>query len=759
MGPGLELTRRAIEDLGFSERDALIRKFAMAMNLTAEAAVGAYSLAEQVRVPQDLEHRSLYITVDGATWVDAPRLEELAPSLLVKLYTDMCITRAVDAEVVRSLRKALAFGKLLVSTGNEATAVGAAAAARPTDWLTMAIRDMGAYITRGVAVDRILAQAMGREMGLTRGWDGAGHMGSRSHRIVGLVSHLGTLIPVASGLAFAAKYAGTDDAVVAFSGDGATSTGDFYEALNIACVQQLPLVVVIENNRWAFGTPNRLQFAVPTLALRALGFGRRVEGCWVDGTNVVTVYETVRRALERARREHVITIVETASMRLEGHSLADPFGSYVPQEEVAFWKERDPLPVFQRRLLEAGIVTKQQFEEIDRTVAQDVLDAALRAESSPPAKDPDIRSKVFSAPTTAYAATPEAPDAGAHITYHQAIREALQEEMDRNENIFLIGEDIGVSNGAFKITEGFAKRYDKYDWNDYAKTDRPLPQRRVIDAPLAEAGFTGLALGAQLAGLTPVVEFQYADFSSEAFKMLVNYAATETVRGMGPVSAVFRMPSGWAANTSIYHSVNPESWYSSTPGLKIVAPATAFDAKGLLKAAIHDNNPVLFLEYKTLYRLKPDKIPPELNLAIPDGDYVVPIGKGRIVTTGTDLSVISYGSQVWRALEAAQLVEKEDGVRIEVIDLRSIVPFDRALIQASVHKTSRALVTCEAPETGCFGATIVTEIMRTSFDDLDAPVRLVAAADTPVPFAPGLEAEHLPTVDKLVRAIREVLAA
>jgi 2-oxoisovalerate dehydrogenase E1 component beta subunit len=349
------------------------------------------------------------------------------------------------------------------------------------------------------------------------------------------------------------------------------------------------------------------------------------------------------------------------------------------------------------------------------------------------------------------------PATGARMTYHRAIRDALREEMDRDPFLFMIGEDIGVSNGAFKITEGFTARYDGIDWRDYWQSGRPFPQRRVIDAPIAEAGLCGLALGAVLEGLRAIVEFQYADFASDAFKMLVNYAATQTVRRVGPVPVVFRLPAGWAPNASMYHSVNPESWFASTPGLKIVAPVTAFDAKGLMKAAIRDGNPVLYLEYKAYYRTAPDKLPPELNLPVPEEDYVVPVGRARVVRPGADVSVITYGSQVIRALEAAHRLEREDGVSVEVVDLRTLVPYDTGCVRQSVEKTNRVLVTCEAPRTGCFGNTIVAEIARTCFESLDAPIELVAAADTPVPFSPALEAAHLPTTDKLVSALRGLL--
>ena len=654
-------------------------------------------------------------------------------------------------------RKGLAPGKQLSCTGNEATAVGATAALQQGDWATLAIRDLGAYLVRGVPASRLIAQACGRMEGLTEGWDGHLHMGHLPSRVIGLISHLGTSIPIGVGCSFAEKYRGTDNVALAFSGDGTTSTGDIHEALNIAAVMRIPLVLVIENNQWSFGTPNRLQFAVPTLALRALGYGAHVEGYWVDGTNVLTVYETTKCALARAREHGGITIIEAVSMRMEGHSAADPFRTYVPAEQLEIWKAKDPLTTLAHRLLEERIATTDELSEIDTRVAREARDAGITAEQSPAPVPHAIEAEVFAPSPVHPRPFSEPPASGSTITYHQAIRDALQEELDSNPKTFMIGEDIGVSNGAFKITDGFSERYDGLSWAEaWNRHDVPFEQRRIIDAPIAEAGFVGLALGACQAGLTPIVEFQYADFASEAFKMIVNYAATQTPRHMGPMGIVFRLPSGWATNTSIYHSVNPESWFASTPGLKIVAPITAFDAKGLMKAAARDRNPVLYLEYKNYYRIRPEKLPAELNLPVPDGDYVVPIGKARVMKEGTDLTIVSFGSQTLRAIEASHTLEDE-GASVETIDLRTLLPLDIETIADSVRKTSRVLVTCEAPRTGSFGTTIVTEIVRTCFEYLEAPVELVAAADTPVPFSKVLEHEHLPTVEKVVAAAQRLL--
>ncbi len=716
---------------------------------------GSFRELADLDLARDLDGHVLRVTADGLTR-EPRRTPSLPASQLLELYYHMGLTRAVDRELVKLMRKGFAFGKHLTCTGNEATVVGATHALRPTDWVTLGIRDLGVFMVRGVPPAQVLAQACGRLNGLTDGWDGSLHMGSRDHRIAGLVSHLGTLTAIGVVCGFAESYRGTDNIVLAFVGEGSTSTGDVHEALNIASVMRLPLVLVIENNQWAFGTPSRLQYAVPTLALRALAYGAHVEGCCIDGTDVLGVYETVREAVVRARAEQTITIIDAVSMRLDGHSLADPFTRYVPEEQLEIWKKKDPVVRFRQQLLEADLVSADELLVLDRRIAAEVTAASLEAEAGAIPDGRNIEAKVF-VPALPQS-EPGGPVSGTMVPYYRAIHDGLQEEMDRDPVLFLIGEDIGISDGAFKITEGFSKRYDHLDWKDYWHTSERFVQRRVIDAPIAEAGFSGLALGAVLAGLRAVVEFQYADFASEAFKMIVNYAATQTVRRMGPVPIVFRMPSGWAPNTSLYHSVNPESWFASTPGLKIVAPITAYDAKGLIKASIRDDNPVLFLEYKAHYRTAPDRLHPALRLPVPDEDYVVPIGKARVVLEGSDVTLVAYGSQVHRALAAVEQLAREDGVSVELVDLRTLVPYDRECVRASVRKTSRAVVTCEAPRTGAFGNTLVTDIIHDSFDYLDAPVRLVAAADTPVPFAPSLEKAHLPTTAKLVAAIREVLA-
>ena len=322
----------------------------------------------------------------------------------------------------------------------------------------------------------------------------------------------------------------------------------------------------------------------------------------------------------------------------------------------------------------------------------------------------------------------------ARITYLQAISDALRQEMRRDPNVFVIGEDIGAFGGAFKITQGFLDEFGP---------------DRVIDTPISESGFVGAACAAATAGFRPVVEFQFIDFIACAFDQIVNFAAKCYYRWGIAVPVVLRGPTGGGIHAGPYHSQNPEAWFAHTPGLKVVLPATAKDAKGLLTAAIRDNNPVVYLENKFLYR--------HYREEVPDGEYVVPIGVAALRTEGDDLSIISYGGMVHHAVEAARLLDRE-GASVEVIDLRSLAPLDKAAILDSVKKTSRALVVHEANLTAGFGAEIAALIAQEAFAYLDAPVMRVASLDVPVPFSPPLEMAMLPSVDKILAAARYLLA-
>ena len=321
------------------------------------------------------------------------------------------------------------------------------------------------------------------------------------------------------------------------------------------------------------------------------------------------------------------------------------------------------------------------------------------------------------------------------ITYLEAIRQALIEEMERDPNVFILGEDIGAYGGAFKVTDGLLAKFG---------------EQRVIDTPISEAGIVGAAAGAAHMGMRPVVEMQFIDFISCAYDMLTNYVATARYRAMLPCPMVVRGPSGGYVRGGPFHSQNPEAAFLHTPGLKIVAPATATDAKGLLKAAIRDDDPVLYFEHKYLYR--------RIKEEMPAGDHVVPIGKARTAREGKDLSIITYGATVWKALEAAEQLEKEDGLRAEVIDLRSLLPMDDEAIMATVKKTSRVMIVHEDTRTGGIAGELTARINEKGFEWLDAPVLRVTAADVPLPYAPSLEDYVLPQTADVVTVARRLAA-
>ncbi|HEX8398103.1 MAG TPA: alpha-ketoacid dehydrogenase subunit beta [Pyrinomonadaceae bacterium] len=323
------------------------------------------------------------------------------------------------------------------------------------------------------------------------------------------------------------------------------------------------------------------------------------------------------------------------------------------------------------------------------------------------------------------------------VTLIEAIRQGIWEEMQRDETVFIIGEDIGAYGGAFKLTEGFIDEFGS---------------ERMVDTPISEAAIVGAACGAALMGMKPVAEFQFIDFISTGFDMLTNYAAKSRYRGCGSIPAVFRGPCGSGVRGGPFHSLNAESFFLNTAGLKMVEPATAYDAKGLIKAAIRDPDPVLFFEHKKLYRL------PRLREELPADDYIIPIGKARTAREGKDLSIITFGAQVLNALDAAEELEKSDGLSIEVIDLRTLAPLDKEAILATVKKTNRAMILHEASLTGGIGGEIAAIIAEEAFEWLDAPVIRVASIDAPVPFAPQLEDYYLPGLKEIIETARRLAA-
>lgn len=640
--------------------------------------------------------------------------------------------------------------------GNEATTVPAGLALEAGDALCSLHRDLGAILAlyldparafpgfdfgepdgRRPEPDelmyRLACQLLGKGPGFSQGVERSFHYGylapEHGIRHLGMISHLGSMIPVAAGCAFANLQDGNDRIAITFIGEGGTSTGDFHEGLNMAAVWKLPLILVIENNRYAFSTPAHLQYAAARLSDRGPGYGVAAET--VDGNDPEAMAAAYARAFARARAGEGPTLIEAMLGRMRGHAEGDDSLKVVPSEELAAYRAADPLPAYARRLEAEGVLDPATRERLEARIAE-MTEAAISAALAAPAPDPATALRPVFAPALS-AVSESRPGSGAEITYADAINQAQREEMERDPNLVLMGQDIGVFEGAFRTNRGLHSRWPT----------------RVFDTPIAESGTIGIAIGSAVLGHPAIVEMQFADFVSCGFNQLVNVAAKLYYRWQVPCPIVIRLPSGGGVGAGPFHSQNDEGWFAHVAGLKVVCPAGAADARALLKAAIRDPNPVLFFEHKFLYR--------RIKEVLPEGDDVARLGEARVVRSGRHVTLIGYGATTWTCLEAAAVLAAE-GVEAEVIDLRTLVPYDEETVLRSVQKTSRAVVVYEAQLTLGFGAEVAARLADAAFPWLDAPVRRVAYPDRPVPYSRVLEQVLLPNKDKVLAAAREVLA-
>ncbi|HEY4411045.1 MAG TPA: dehydrogenase E1 component subunit alpha/beta [Acidimicrobiia bacterium] len=648
---------------------------------------------------------------------------------LAALYRNLLLPRLVEEKMLRLLRQGR-LSKWFSGIGQEAIAVGVVAALEEGDLVLPLHRNLGVFTTRGVDLDRLLRQLLGREGGFTAGRDRSFHFGTLEHGIVGMISHLGAMLPVADGLALAGRLRGEARVVAVFSGDGGTSEGDFHEALNLAAVWRLPVVFVVENNGWGLSTPTAEQYACADLADRAAGYG--MPGVVVDGNDVVAVLAAVGEAADRGRAGEGPTLIEAKTYRMRGHEEASGT-DYVPPEELARWAERDPLLRFEAVLDGRGVLPAGEREALRLELSAEV---DRRVEAALVAPEPDSTAERETADVYAVRPRPTRPAVGPteDRRYIDAISDGLREAMRADERVVLLGQDIAGYGGAFKVTDGFVAEFGR---------------ERVRNTPIIESGAVGCALGLALDGFHPMVEMQFGDFISCAFNQVVNNLATTQYRWGAPVPVVIRAPVGGGTGAGPFHSQNIEAYFANVPGLRIVAPSTPADAKGLLLAAFDDPNPVLYLEHKALYRAE--------RGPVPAGWHTVPFGSARVARPGRDATVVTYGIGVRWALEAAGILADGDAGDVEVIDLRSLRPWDEATVLASVDRTGRALVLHEAPQTGGFGAELAAVIAERAFAHLDAPVMRVGSTDTPVPFSKRLEALHSAR-GRLLPALRSLLA-
>ncbi len=712
-------------------------------------------------------------------------------------YAYMRLAREFDTRF-EMLLKTGRISKWYSAIGNEGVTVPAGMALEPGDVLVSLHRDVGAILAyyldpvrvfpelaRGSPDERrpepqellyrLACQVLGKADGFSRGIERSYHYGYFAPEAgilhVGMISHLGAMIPVAAGCAFALKERGTDRIAINFIGEGGTSTGDFHEGLNLAAVWKLPLVLIIENNRYAFSTPARSQYACLQLSDRGPGYGIPSET--VDGNDPEAMARSLAAAVARARSGKGPTLIEAMVGRLRGHAEGDGSMKVVPEHELALYRSQDAVPSYAARLETDEVLTPAEREAITRR-CRELVEAAVERALETPLSAPEVALRpVFAsgvaepmvperprpkrklrvgeeedptwyvpeaalesedtAPMSAFTGEPSAAVAQGETTYLEAIRAALLEALEDDPRVVLLGQDIGMFEGAFRVTRGLYARFPE----------------RVWDTPISESGTLGLAAGAALLAYIPVVEMQFADFVSCGFNQIVNVIAKLFYRFERPCPVVVRLPCGGGVGAGAFHSQNPEAWFTHVAGLKVVAPATAPDAKGLMLAAIADGNPVIFLEHKFLYR--------RIKGVVPRRGGVVPLGQAQIFRPGRDLTIVAYGATTWTALAAAEQLSQE-GCEVEIVDLRTLVPLDEGTVLESVRKTNRVLIVHEAQLTGGFGAEVAARIADQAFAFLDAPVRRLAYPDRPVPYARNLEAALLPDKEKVLAAARELLA-
>lgn len=658
---------------------------------------------------------------------------------LLGMYRDMLRIRRFEETVSDLFGQDKIRGTTHLYIGEEAVAVGACYAIHPDDYITSTHRGHGHCIAKGARLDRMMAELYGKIDGYCKGKGGSLHIADLTAGNLGANGIVGGGIPIAVGSGLTAKYKKTGKVTVCFFGDGAVNTGAFHEAVNLAAVWKLPVVFVCENNLYAMSMPVREAFPIQDIAERAQAYG--IPGVVVDGMDVLAVKEAVEQAAERARRGEGPTLIECKTYRYLGHSKNDP-RAYRTREEEQEWKARDPIKRYRQWLLGESIATEEELKAIDEEVEREIEEAIAFAEHSPYPPLEEITKDVYVEEDFAEIERKKGTkvvhsikDFGSKemrvITYRDALNEALREEMHWDQNVVLIGEDIGLYGGAYGVTRGL--------WQEFGG-------ERVRNTPISEAAIVGACVGAAITGLRPVGEIMYVDFMTLCMDQLANQGAKIRYMfgGKARVPMVIRTEGGCGRSSGAQHAQSLEAWFIHVPGLKVVMPATPFDAKGLLKAAIREDNPILFIEHKMLYNTKGP---------VPEEEYIIPIGVADIKREGKDVTIVAYSRMLLVALEAAEVLARE-GIEAEVVDPRTLLPLDIETICASVQKTNRVIIVHEGCKTGGAGAEIATQIMEHAFDYLDAPIVRLGAADAPVPCSRYLEDNSIPRVEDVIQAAR-----
>ncbi|MEM0287367.1 MAG: thiamine pyrophosphate-dependent enzyme [Nitrososphaerota archaeon] len=680
------------------------------------------------------------ITPDGTLIGEKP---DIPKELLLQMYYLMLFGREFDEQASR-LSTFREIGTYAPHMGQEAAQTGIVLAQRQDDWYVPMYRDNLGMIIKGLPAESILQYWSGDERGMSI---------PQGVNMVPLAVPVGTQVPQASGIAMALKIKKQKAAVLVTTGDGGTSKGDFHEGLNMAGTFKLPVVFAVENNQYAISLPRAKQTASKTLAQKAVAYG--FEGILVDGNDVIATYEAAKYAHEKAREGNGPTLIELYTYRRSVHTTAELVSHKLqPQEELKEWEAKDPITRMERYLLQEGIIDNTEIEKT-RSRAKSEMNKAVQSFRSIASPNPmDIFMYAYDSLTPnlldqmqeaignvavekLYTPVQEELLQGGRpgVNIRNAINMALRQEMQRDHNIVLFGEDVGKNGGVFQVTRGLQDEFGV---------------ERVFDTPLSELGIAAMFFGLSLAGLIPVAEFQFEGFTPPAFDQIFSHIARIRNRSRGKYHArgVIRFPYGAGINAPEHHLDSPETYFCHTPGLKVVVPSTPYDAKGLLASALEEPNPVIYMEPKKLYDS------PRTN--VPEERYRIPIGKAKVVIEGNDVSIISYGSMMVQALESAEYLRSQGICSPEVIDLRTLSPLDYDTIVNSVKKTGRLVIVHEAPRTLGLGSEIAALAADKVLEYLKAPIKRVTGYDITTPLS-KLGEYNVPSQERIVSAVRKVL--
>ncbi len=598
--------------------------------------------------------------------------------------------------------------------GQEAISTGAVLALENDEYILTVHRNLGIFTGREIPLERLFAQFQGKQSGFTKGRDRSFHFGSKDHHIVGMISHLGPQLAIADGIALARQLSREKKVTLAFTGDGATSEGDFHEALNVASVWQLPVIFLVEHNGYGLSTPSDEQFRFKSFTDKGPGYG--METVKIDGNNVLEVYDCIRTWAEDIRKNPRPVLIEAMTYRMRGHEEASGT-KYVPNQYLENGKSKDPVSNYQNYLRGIGLLTDTIQENLDQKV-KSAIDKGLAIAFSEKAIKAETKVELGDIYRPSQAIVPPAQvEKSSQKRLVDAISDGLRQSMEKHRKLILMGQDIGTYGGVFKVTDGFQDTFGK---------------ERVRNTPLCESAIIGAALGLSIQGYKAMVEMQFADFVSCGFNQIVNNLAKIHYRWGQNADVLIRMPTGAGVGAGPFHSQSNEAWFFHTPGLKVLYPSNPYDAKGLLAAGITDPNPCLFFEHKAMYR--------SIQGQVPDEYYEIEIGKANLIRKGEQLSIITYGMGVHWALEALE----ESNTSADLLDLRTLLPWDKEAVKATVKKTGKVIILHEDCLTGGIGGEIAAWISENCFEMLDGPVMREGSLDTPVPFSTDLEENFLP---------------